>query len=217
MLAPRIVPPPVEWLDLFLRSSHRRQYPAKTTIIHHGDVPETLYYILDGSVSVVIEDDDGREIVLAYLSAGDFFGEMGLFDENSQRSAWVVARTKCELAEMNYDQFRRLAADQPDLLYALTTQMASRLRKTSIKVRDLAFLDVTGRVASTLLDLAKMPDAIPRWNANSHLPSGNCSLRWLFERNGWTRAQRTGRPWLNTRPRQDDGHLRYSLNRRVLF
>ena len=102
MLAPRIVPPPVEWLDLFLRSSHRRQYPAKTTIIHHGDVPETLYYILDGSVSVVIEDDDGREIVLAYLSAGDFFGEMGLFDEASQRSAWVVARTKCELAEMNY-------------------------------------------------------------------------------------------------------------------
>ena len=77
MLAPRIAPPPVEWLDSFLRSSHRRQYPAKTTIIHHGDVPETLYYIVDGSVSVVIEDDDGREIVLAYLNAGDFFGEMG--------------------------------------------------------------------------------------------------------------------------------------------
>ena len=90
MLAPRIAPPPVEWLDLFLRSSHRRQYPAKTTIIHHGDVPETLYYIVDGSVSVVIEDDDGREIVLAYLSAGDFFGEMGLFDESAGRSAWVV-------------------------------------------------------------------------------------------------------------------------------
>ena len=160
MLAPRIAPPPVEWLDLFLRSSHRRQYPAKTTIIHHGDVPETLYYIVDGSVSVVIEDDDGREIVLAYLSAGDFFGEMGLFDEESQRSAWVVARVKCELAEMNYDQFRRLSADQPELLYALTTQMANRLQKTSIKVRDLAFLDVTGRVASTLLDLAKMPEAI---------------------------------------------------------
>jgi len=123
-------------------------------------VPETLYYIVDGSVSVVIEDDDGREIVLAYLSAGDFFGEMGLFEEDSQRSAWVVARVKCELAEMNYDQFRRLATEQPELLYSLTTQMAARLRKTSVKVRDLAFLDVTGRVASTLLDLAKMPDAI---------------------------------------------------------
>ena len=160
MLAPRIAPPPVEWLDMFLRSSHRRQYPAKTTIIHHDDTPETIYYVIDGSVSVVIEDDDGREIVLAYLSAGDFFGEMGLFEEDKGRSAWVTARVKCELAEMNYDQFRRLAADQPDLLHAITTQMASRLRKTSVKVRDLAFLDVTGRVASTLIDLARMPDAI---------------------------------------------------------
>ncbi len=160
MLAPRIAPPPVEWLDIFLRSSHRRQYPAKTTIIHAGDVPETLYYVVEGSVSVVIEDDDGREIVLAYLCAGDFFGEMGLFNEGNIRSAWVVARSKCELAEINYDQFKRLSAESPDLLYALTSQISERLRKTSIKVRDLAFLDVTGRVASTLLELAKLPDAI---------------------------------------------------------
>lgn len=160
MLAPRIAPPPVEWLDMFLRSSHRRQYPAKTTIIHHGDVPDTIYYIVDGSVSVVVENDEGREIVLAYLTAGDFFGEMGFFDEKSGRSAWVHARVKCELAEMSYEQFRRLSSDQPELMHAITTQMAARLRKTSIKVRDLAFFDVTSRVASTLLDLAKMPDAI---------------------------------------------------------
>lgn len=160
MLAPRIAPPPVEWLDIFLRSSHRRQYPAKTTIIHAGDVPETLYYVVEGSVSVVIEDDDGREIVLAYLCAGDFFGEMGLFNENQGRSAWVTARSKCELAEINYDQFRRLSTESPELLLAVTGQIAERLRKTSIKVRDLAFLDVTGRVASTLLELAKLPDAI---------------------------------------------------------
>lgn len=160
MLAPRIAPPPVEWLDIFLRSSHRRQYPAKTTIIHAGDVPETLYYVVEGSVSVVIEDDDGREIVLAYLCAGDFFGELGLFNDTNSRSAWVVARSKCELAEINYDQFRRLSAESPELLLAVTSQIAERLRKTSIKVRDLAFLDVTGRVASTLLELAKLPDAI---------------------------------------------------------
>ena len=160
MLAPRIAPPPVEWLDIFLRSSHRRQYPAKTTIIHHGDKPDTLYYMVDGSVSVVIEDDEGREIVLAYLNNGDFFGEMGLFEEESERSAWVVARNKCEVAEINYEQFRRLSEQSPEILFSLSTQLAARLRKTSTKVRDLAFLDVTGRVASTLLDLAKQPDSI---------------------------------------------------------
>ena len=160
MLPLRAISKQAEWLETFLRHSHRRQHSAKTTIIHHGDEPETLYYIVSGSVSVVIEDDDGREIVLAYLNRGDFFGEIGMFDEESQRSAWVVARTKCELAEMNYEQFKRLANQSPDILFALSSQIASRLRKTSTKVRDLAFLDVTGRVASTLLDLAKQPDAI---------------------------------------------------------
>jgi len=91
MLPPRNTPAKAEWLETLLRHSHRRQYPAKTTIIHHGDKPDTLYYMVDGSVSVVIEDDEGREIVLAYLNNGDFFGEMGLFEEDSERSAWVVA------------------------------------------------------------------------------------------------------------------------------
>ena len=149
-----------EWLPRFLRHSHRRNYPPKTTIIHEGDKPESLYYIIEGSVSVVIEDKEGREIVLAYLNPGDFFGEFGLFDEDIQRSAWVVARTECELAEINYDQFRAMAESAPEILFALASQLAARLRKTNAKVRDLAFLDVTGRVAHTLLELAHEPDAI---------------------------------------------------------
>ncbi len=160
MLAPRIAPPPVEWLDLFLRSSHRRQHSAKATIIHYGDESDTLFYIVDGSVSVVTEGEGGKEIVLAYLHAGDFFGEMGLFEQGAKRSAWIVARTKCEVAEMNYDQFRRLSAEQPELLYELTSQMASRLRKSSMKVADMVFLDVKQRVGRTLIELAHMPDAI---------------------------------------------------------
>ncbi len=160
MLPARVVVQEVEWLETFLKNSHRRQYTAKTTIIHHGDKPDTLYYITDGSVSVVIEDNEGREIILAYLNVGDFFGEMGLFDEDSNRSAWVVARTKVELAEINYDQFKRLSFQSPDILFALTSQICTRLRKTSAKARDLAFLDVTGRVAGTLVDLAGQPDAI---------------------------------------------------------
>lgn len=149
-----------EWLPRFLRHSHKRTYPAKATIIHEGDKPESLYYIIEGSVSVVIEDKEGREIVLAYLNPSDFFGEFGLFDEDIQRSAWVVARTECELAEINYDQFRQMAESAPEILFALASQLAARLRKTNAKVRDLAFLDVTGRVAHTLLELAHEPDAI---------------------------------------------------------
>ncbi|MBI3561560.1 MAG: cAMP-activated global transcriptional regulator CRP [Gammaproteobacteria bacterium] len=147
-------------LDRFLEHCHRRHYPAKSVIIYAGDKPDVLYFIIDGSVSVLIEDSDGHEIVLAYLNRGDFFGEMGLFGEEHNRSAWVRTRTSCEVAEISYAKFRQLYSDHPDVLFAMASQMAARLRNTSRKVSDLAFMDVTGRVARTLLDLCKQPDAM---------------------------------------------------------
>jgi CRP/FNR family cyclic AMP-dependent transcriptional regulator len=85
---------------------------------------------------------------------------MGLFEEDISRSAWVVARTACEMAQINYEQFRTLAMDDAAIIFKLAAQMATRLRKTSRKVSDLAFLDVTGRVAHTLLELTQEPDAM---------------------------------------------------------
>lgn len=148
-------------IQRFLEHCHRRRYPAKSTIVHAGELSDTLYYIVDGSVSVQIEDEEHREIVLAYLNTGDFFGEMGLFDEEiKRRSAYIVSRTPCELAEISYSSFRRLAHEVPDILFTLSGQMAVRLRDTSQKVGHLAFMDATGRVARALLDLAKQPDAL---------------------------------------------------------
>ncbi len=147
-------------IDNLLRHCHRRRYPAKTGIIYAGDEPDALYYITEGSVSVIIEDENGHEIVLAYLNAGDFFGELGLFSQNSTRSAWVRTRTPCEIAEISYSRFHQVAREDPEIMLFLASQMAERLRRTSRKVGDLAFLDVTGRVARTLLDLCKEPDAM---------------------------------------------------------
>lgn len=154
-----IKPQPNPTVDRFLENCHRKRYPHRSVIIHAGDPPDTLYYITKGSVSVMIEDESGHEMVLAYLNEGDFFGEMGLFDSDT-RSALVVAREECELAEIHYMQFRKLIIEDVNILLALAGQMASRLRETSRKVIDLAFLDVTGRVARTLLDLTKNPDAM---------------------------------------------------------
>ncbi len=155
---PPLTPPPS--IERFLEHCHRRQYPAKSLIIYAGDKPDVLYYIIEGSVTVLIEDENGREIVLAYLNACDFFGEMGLFGEMANRSAFVRARTKCELAEISYNRFHQLTEDNPTILFELASQMALRLRKTSQKVGNLAFMDVTGRVARTLMDLSKEPDAM---------------------------------------------------------
>lgn len=152
--------PHIKNVDEFLSHCHRRRYPAKSTIIYAGDKSDSLYYIVRGSVTVLIEDDEGREMIVAYLNDGDFFGEMGLFDQEDSRSAWVRAKTECEVAEIGYSKFQEIAEHHPEFVFALSTQMARRLRATTRKVGDLAFLDVTGRVARTLLDLCKEPDAI---------------------------------------------------------
>jgi CRP/FNR family cyclic AMP-dependent transcriptional regulator len=157
-----LIRPPEEnkTISNFLEHCHRRRYPSKSLIIYAGDKPDVLYYIVEGSVTVLIEDESGHEIVLAYLNAGDFFGEMGLFGEQQNRSAFVRARSQCELAEISYARFRQLAESDTKILFELAAQMALRLRKTSQKVGDLAFMDVTGRVARTLIDLCKEPDAM---------------------------------------------------------
>jgi CRP/FNR family cyclic AMP-dependent transcriptional regulator len=152
--------PHIENVEEFLNHCHRRRYPKQSTMIYAGDSSDSLYYIIEGSVTVLIEDDDGKEMIVAYLNKGDFFGEMGLFDGGESRSAWVRAKTECEVGEISYSKFLELSEKNPEFLMAIGTQMAKRLRETTRKVGDLAFLDVTGRVARTLLDLCKQPDAM---------------------------------------------------------
>lgn len=146
-------------MDEFLGSAHKRKYPRGSTIIYAGEQSDSIYFITRGSVTVLIEDESGREIIVAYLNEGDFFGEMGMFGEGT-RSAWVKAKTECEVAELSYQRFVELSKRDTGMLFELATQLADRLERTTQKVGDLAFLDVAGRVARTLLDLCNEPDAM---------------------------------------------------------
>ena len=146
-------------MDDFLSAAHKRKYPRGSTIIYAGEQSDSIYYLTKGSVTVLIEDDTGREIIVAYLNEGDFFGEMAMFGEGT-RTAWVKAKKECEVAELGYQKFLELSKKNAGMLYELATQMADRLTKTTQKVGDLAFLDVTGRVAHALLELSTEPDAI---------------------------------------------------------
>jgi CRP/FNR family cyclic AMP-dependent transcriptional regulator len=154
------ITPHISDLDNFLSHAHRRKYPNKTTIIHEGDRCETLFYIISGSVSVVLEDEEGKEAVMTYLNPGDFFGEMGLFEAGENRSACVRTKSECEIAEISYSGFNNYTRLHPEILYTIGQQMAHRLRTTTKRVADLSFLDVTGRIASILLELSKQPDAM---------------------------------------------------------
>ena len=152
-------------MKTFLAICHRRRYPDKTEFIHPGDPADSLFYLISGHVTVFIEDEDGREIILTYLNKGDFIGEMGLFIPMPKRSVVVRTRSSCELAEISYSKLEQLFGGDlrsfaKDILYALGRQLTERLAATSQKVSHLAFLDVTGRIAGTLLELCRQPDAM---------------------------------------------------------
>lgn len=148
----------IEW---FLTHCHIHRYPAKYPVIDEGADAESLFYIMNGSVSVFIKDEEGKEMLLTNLGQGEFIGELLLFEDKPQkRTAWVRTRCNSEIAEISYKKFKQLVHLNPDILMYLGTQMARRLRMTSRQVSNLAFLDVTGRIAQTLLNLAKLPDAM---------------------------------------------------------
>src|SRR5687768_17654423 len=147
-------------INRFLSYCRVRTVPSKTALIHAGDLPDVLYYIIRGSVVFFFKQKTAYEMVLAYLNKGQFFGEMGLFSDSQQRSAWVRTRTQCELAEMTYPRFRQVASESPGLVFELATQLATRLDRTNRKLGDLAFVDVTGRIAHAIMDLCGEPDAM---------------------------------------------------------
>ena len=147
-------------IERFLPHCRSRSFQAKSMIIRQGDPSGELYYIVSGSVTVMLEDDAGHEIVLAYLNAGEFFGELGLFNKDLNRTALVRARSACEIAQISYARLKGLSDIFPDLLFLMNAQLAVRLRNMNRKVGDLAFMDVFGRVARALLDLCNEPDAL---------------------------------------------------------
>ena len=148
-------------VESFLRHCERQVYRSRSVIFAQGSASEHLYLVLEGSVSVVVdvEDDGEQELVVSYLNPGDFVGEMGLFGEHI-RTANLVARSDCELAKISYQRFHEIRAQFTEILYALTAQLGARLRLTTRKLTDLAFVDVAGRIAQTLIDLTQQPDAM---------------------------------------------------------
>ena len=157
--------PDAATIERFLAHCHRRRYPARADVFRPGDPAGTLYYVVSGSVSIITEEEDDRELVLGYFGAGEFVGEMGLFVESDKREVILRTRTQCELAEISYERLHQLfmgslIGDAPRLLYSIGSQLSRRLLDTSRKASRLAFLDVTDRIVRTLHDLAREPEAM---------------------------------------------------------
>jgi CRP/FNR family cyclic AMP-dependent transcriptional regulator len=152
-------------LERFLSYCHRRRYPPRTDVFRPGDPAGTLYYVVNGSVSIITEEEDDRELVLGYFGVGEFVGEMGLFIESDRREVILRTRTQCELGEISYERLYQLfdgplSGDATKIVYAIGAQLSRRLLDTSRKAGRLAFLDVTDRIIRTLHDLTREPEAM---------------------------------------------------------
>src|SRR5690625_4096942 len=154
-----------EAMNRFLSICERRHYPAKSTISRPGDPGDELLYIIEGAEPGSPEGGDGRELIFRYLNPADFMGDLGLYMTPALRSSLVRTRNRCDIAAVSYKHLREalegeLAEYAVDILTAIGSKLAERLLQTRRKVLHLAFLDTQGRIAKTLIELCKQPDAV---------------------------------------------------------
>lgn len=147
--------------ELLALSNHlvRRRFPRNSVIINEGDTTNSLYIILSGKVKVFLNDQNGKEVILNVVNAGEYFGEISLFDDGL-RSASIMTMEDSQFAVLEKSSFLSCMASHPELALTIIKGLTTRLRGLSDNVRNLALMDVYGRVAHTLLELAVEKDGL---------------------------------------------------------
>jgi len=140
-------------ISRFAEVTREREYPRNSVILFEDDPGDALYLVSHGQVKVVLIGEDGREVILSVLSDGDFFGEMSLIDDEP-RSAHVIAMKDSHLLVLRRDDFQAQVQQFPAIALKLLKVLVHRLRRADVKIGGLVLLDVNGRVARLLLDLA---------------------------------------------------------------
>lgn len=141
-------------LESLIVAVSRRKYPKDAVIFFENDPGDAMFMIINGRVKVTILSDDGREIILSILADKDFFGEMSLLD-NEPRSATAIAIQDTEVAVLHQKDFLSIVEKRPRVAINLLSTLSGRLRKANHQIGSLALLDVYGRVAGVLLEMAR--------------------------------------------------------------
>ena len=144
-------------IDAISKLASTRNYHKNTMVICEGDHSDFLYVILSGKVRVFLSGEDGKEVTLNIQNEGEYFGELALLDD-APRSASVMTMENARLAVISKSAFDECMEKNPSIALKIIRGLARRLRDLTENVRSLALMDVYGRVARTLLDLAEECD-----------------------------------------------------------
>ena len=130
-----------------------RSYPKNTIIVSEGDETDSLYIILEGRVKAFVSDGEGRELVLSTQGPGEYFGEMVL--DEGPRSASIMTLLPSRFLVVPKSSFRDFIARNPAFALNLIEKLIGRARALTASVKSLGLMDVYGRVARLLLELAE--------------------------------------------------------------
>ena len=141
-------------LERFAEVTREKSYPKGSVILFEDDPGDSLFVVREGRVKVVLIGEDGREVILGVLGVGEYFGELSLIDDRP-RSAHVIAMEDSNLLVLRREDFRKRVESSPSVAWSLLTELSRRLRRADDKIGGLVLLDVPGRIARLLLDLAE--------------------------------------------------------------
>ena len=142
-----------EQLDHIAAAGSMQWLQRGVVVFDEGAEPGEFYLVLSGRVAIAQESDDGRESLLAVLGPGELFGEMGFLD-GYNRSAQARALEESQVLMVPYAELRLLYESNPSALWSAVALLARRLRAMDQALSDTVFLDVMGRTAKRLLDMA---------------------------------------------------------------
>ena len=147
-----------ERLTVVANASRQRHLVRGDVLFREGDPPDALYLVVHGRIAIAMSNPiDRRESVVALMEEDDLFGELGMLDEGP-RSAMARALEASDVLEVPFEPVRELFEQDPRLLWNVTRLLATRLRVMDEVLADSVFLDVTGRTAKRLLELANGVD-----------------------------------------------------------
>lgn len=144
---------PPHYLAELEKLSVQRKYPKNTVLVTEGDESTHLYILRKGTVSCFLNNEDGRQVNLNYMHEGEYFGELSLID-GKPRSASVMTITDCEIILVSRASVQELIRKHPDFALQLLTEVTRRVRELTDSVKDMALLDVYGRVSAALEKLS---------------------------------------------------------------
>lgn len=131
-----------------------RSFARGVYVLHAGEETDSIYVMLSGRVKVIIADDQGREVILGFMGPHEFFGEMGILDDQP-RSASVFTLEPSEMLRLSKAGFMTCLKEHSEVAMLVIRNLVKRLRAADRKIESLALVDVSGRVARLLIDMAQ--------------------------------------------------------------